>query len=735
TQASRLVLPPGKQRLQFNYTGLSFVKSHRIRFKHKLEGYDHDWVDAGVARSTIYTSLSPGEYIFRVIAGNSGGVWNDKGASFSFYLKPWFYQTTWFYFLVVLFGLLSAVSFYRFRVRQLKARERELGALVEERTQDLKERNIELETAREKIQRSKDMIEGKNAQLESQTLQLQQQSEKLKELDRVKSRFFANISHEFRTPLTLIMGPLEQVLSDYPDDEKLEKKVDLSLRNSRRLLALINQLLDLSKLDSGKMRLQALKQNILPYLKGLVGSFESLTQQKRLNLSFHSKEEEIILYFDAEKLDRAIINLIANAVKFTPGGGEVIVNAVSRDEPVEHFPSGYLEITVSDTGTGIPPDQLPYIFDRFYQARGSGGGRSGQSKHKGTGIGLALVHEVVGLHHGDVRVESEEGSGARFIVRLPLGSGHLEPEEITGEGNMPGMPIRNGGIPLPDAFEIGLEQEEDENERNRQETHGKEEENGNDTGKNVILVVEDNPDVRRYIREPLESDYIVKEAANGRSGIEKAKMFIPDLIISDVMMPEADGYELCDTLKKDIGTSHIPIILLTAKASDESVIEGLETGADDYITKPFNPKILLTRIRNLIDLRRGLQERVQREMVLQPTDIEVSSIDQEFMKSLKQVMEANLQDPDFGIDKLTKELYMSRATLNRKIKALTGESTNQFIQSYRIKRAAQLLKANFGNVTEVAFEVGFSSSAYFTKCFKDKFHRLPHAFQAAEGGK
>ncbi|NIQ67868.1 MAG: response regulator [Candidatus Aminicenantes bacterium] len=253
-----------------------------------------------------------------------------------------------------------------------------------------------------------------------------------------------------------------------------------------------------------------------------------------------------------------------------------------------------------------------------------------------------------------------------------------------------------------------------------------------DVEKDVILVVEDNPDVRKYIRGPLEADYNVVEAADGREGIERAKEIIPDLIISDVMMPHVDGYQLCDTLKKDVNTSHIPIVLLTAKASAESIIAGLETGADDYITKPFNTKILLTRIKSLIDLRRQLQEKIQREMTLQPTEIAVSSVDQEFMQELKAAIEKNMSDEEFGVDELAKALYMSRPTLNRKIRALTGESTNQFIQSYRLKRAAQLLKANFGNVTDVAFEVGFSTSAYFTRCFKEKFHQLPHTFQASE---
>jgi signal transduction histidine kinase/ligand-binding sensor domain-containing protein/DNA-binding response OmpR family regulator len=727
-----LVISPGKKRLEFYYTTLTFIKPQKVKFKLKLEGYDSDWLDAGNARSTTYTELAPGTYTFKVIACNADGVWNHNGASLSFYLKPYFYQTAWFYILVVFFILMAVFSFHLFRLRQLKTREKELGTLVEQRTRDLKERNIDLEKARQKIQQANELLE--------------KQSEKLKEMDQIKSRFFANISHEFRTPLTLIMGPLEQVLTDH-NTKDLEKNINLALRNSQRLLSLINQLLDLARLDSGKMQLQASRQNVIPFLKGLVGSFESLVVQKKQRLTFHAEQDDITLFYDPEKLEKVMVNLISNAVKFTPGQGEIAVSAsggqgalfekTAPRTPAKTFDStgrsrysgGYLEIKVRDTGAGIPESQLPYIFDRFYQAEGV---FTHEHKHKGSGIGLALVKELVELHHGDITVRSTEGKGTEFTLHLPLGSDHLKPEEIIDAGQIPARETRK--IPLHEELDPLLQIEPDQDREIEDEKEDEKKNGSEDTGKDIILVVEDNPDVRAFIRGPLEHDYTVVEAADGREGIEKAREIIPDLIISDVMMPEADGYELCAVLKKDVKTSHIPIVLLTAKASDESIIAGLETGADDYITKPFNTRILLTRIKNLIDLRRQLQEKIQREMSLQPTEIAVSSVDRQFMQELKAAIEKNISDENFGVDELAGVLYMSRATLNRKIKALTGEATNQFIQSYRLKRAAQLLKANFGNVTEVAFEVGFSASAYFTRCFKEKFHRLPHTFQASEAG-
>jgi len=566
-------------------------------------------------------------------------------------------------------------------------------------------------------------INEKNQQLEKQTIQLQEQSEKLKELDHAKSRFFANISHEFRTPLTLIMGPLEQLLSEEEEEVRERKaRVKLMLRNSQRLLNLINQLLDLSKLDSGKMKLQAARQNIVLFLKGLRDSFHFLAAQNKLELTFQSEEEDITLYYDLEKLEKVICNLLSNAIKFTPPGGKITIKVKSNPTPAENFPSGWASISVADTGIGIPKEQLQNIFDRFYQAA-----VPREHAQKGSGIGLALAKELVTLHHGEIDFKSSDGRdgesrGTEFTLRLPLGEKHLKPEEIV---DLPGIPSRQQK-PYEVSQLYTVEKEEEEHGAAEKDIEPETQE------KEIILVVEDSRDVRKYIRGPLEKQYTVVEAINGREGIEKAREIIPDLIISDIMMPEADGYELCSALKQDILTCHIPIVLLTAKASEENVVQGLETGADDYITKPFNTKILMVRIRNLIDLRRQLQQKMKRQMMLQPVEISVSSIDEEFIKELQVAIEKNLSDPEFTVEELGKKLYMSRASLYRKIQALTGESPNHFIRNYRLKRAAQLLKENFGNVTEVAFEVGFSSSAYFTKCFKEQFQQLPSSFQASE---
>ena len=708
-------LAPGKKRVEIYYTAVSFINSREIKFKSMLKGYDSDWVNMGNARSTNYTSLSPGHYTFKMMACNADGVWNEKEASFSFYLKPYFYQTSWFYLLVVLFVLLVTFSLYRFRVRQLKTREKELSALVELRTGDLKERNIELENAQQKLRHSKDLIEAKS-------LQLEKQSEKLKEMDQMKSRFFANISHEFRTPLTLIMGPLEQRLSNCRDKEQ-ERELEMMLRNSRRLLTLINQLLDLSRFDSGKMNLQAVRQDIVPFLRGIVNSLDSLALQNELTLTFQTREEEILLYYDAGKIEEAVLNLLFNAVKFTPPGGRISVTLGVTGEP---FP-GFLEISVCDTGVGIPVEQLDHIFDRFHQAQGLAG-----HNHRGSGIGLALAKEVVKLHHGEITVHSEVGNGSEFVIRLPLGHEHLKPEEIAREPvetenrkflRGAGAVFSKSAPNRESAPWTGRRQEEDELAETAVPTRKAE--------KNIILLVEDNDDVREYIRGPLQPLYQVVEAVDGEEGIKKAQKIIPDLVISDIMMPGIDGYQLCRELKTDINTSHIPVILLTAKASEESMVTGLEIGADDYITKPFSIKILLARIKNLIDLRRQLQENMRRQMTLQPAKVSLSPVDDDFIKELQEAIEQNLSDTRLNVKKLCKILTMSHSNLYRKVQALTGESPGEYIRSYRLKRAAEMLQADFGSVADVAFEVGFSSTAYFTSCFKERFRKLPSTYRAS----
>jgi signal transduction histidine kinase/DNA-binding response OmpR family regulator len=706
----KLALAYQDRNLRFKYAAPFFENESATQYRYFLEGYDVDWSDWTLEKQKDYTNLDSGRYRFRVQAKSVYGTLSREG-NFQFKILPPWYKTWWAFLLYSIAAILVLYSVVKWRSWKLLREKQRLELIVKKRTTEIKE---------------------KNRKLEEQTLQLKDQSEKLKEMDQIKSRFFANISHEFRTPLTLIIGPLEEMLSDIRDN-KQKKKINMMLQNSQRLFRLINQLLDLSRIDSGKMRLQTNCQDIIPFVKGILSSFHVLAQHNQLELEFYCEEESISLYFDHQMIEEVMTNLLINAIKFTLPGGKITVSvtAPAKQKEIANLSSGYVEISVEDTGVGIPKDQLPHIFDRFYQVQGS---LSRDREHKGTGIGLALIKELVTLHHGKINVYSSEGKGTKFSVHLPMGKEHLKPGDIVAPGT-PFINETNTKTPVDRPVDYLISEIEQEKEAAAMKA-GEYEESGKDTGneineqeKNVILIVEDHADVRQYIRNPLESLYTIVEAKNGKEGIEKAKEIIPDLIVSDILMPGVDGYQLCRELKNDIGTSHIPIVLLTAKASQESIIQGLETGADDYITKPFNSRILLTRIKNLIDLRRQLQLKIQRQKMLLPYEISVSSLDDEFIKKFHEIIEEYLDDPEFTVDILCDRIDMGRSTLFKKIKALTGETPNQFILNYRLERAAQLLKDKSRNVTDVAMEVGFSTPAYFAKCFKDKFHQSPSSFQ------
>ena len=412
-------------------------------------------------------------------------------------------------------------------------------------------------------------------------------------------------------------------------------------------------------------------------------------------------------------------NLLSNSFKNTLPGGSITVSAriTHLPEKADAFPDGFLELSVSDTGVGIPADQLPHIFELFYQAQ-----TPHVQKTKGSGIGLTLTRELVELHHGDIQVRSTEGKGTEFTIYLPLGKSHLKPEEIMDVKQQPVSSQGEGPYKIPGYKQesvLPLPVESDPNAIYRPSLEN------NDREKPLILVVDDNEDLRRYLSSTFEASYRVLQAVDGKDGWEKASESIPDIIISDVMMPHLDGFEFSRRIKEDTRTCHIPIILLTAGTSHESMLEGFQTGADDYIPKPFSMEILAARVKNLIELRRQLQERIKNKMALQPHEISVSPMDEEFFNELKQAIEKKLPDPQFSVEELSGMLYMGRTTVYRKILALTGETPNQFIRSYRLRRTAQLLEAHAGTVSEIAHLTGFLKPSYFAHCFKEKFHIFP----------
>lgn len=690
--------------MQFEFAAPFFEAEDRTRFRYFLEGYDPGWSDWSDDTIRYYTNLDAGSYTFRVEAENVHGH-SGTQASFRFKVLPPWYQTWWAILLYIAAALLAIYFYVKRRLDRLERAKQELEYKVEKRTQE---------------------IQKKNQQLQIQALKLKEQSEQLTEMDKIKSRFFANISHEFRTPLTLIMTPLEQMLIRRRDKQEKET-MNVMLQKSRQLLALINQLLDLSRFDSGKIKLQASCQNIIPFIKGIFASFEMAAPKRGLKLESNLEETDIPVFFDAPKMEQALQNLLINAVKFTPTDGKIILSVSKCKKATRAGATGQgagdvIEISVRDTGIGIPPNEIKYIFERFHQA---------ESPHedglKGTGIGLAIAKEIVMLHHGNIDVHSQLDKGTEFVIRLPLGCEHLKEDEIvtTPEKLLQDRHLTDSIAEIDDAVgdteDTGTEIPDPREDETEEETKKGE--------KIEVLVVEDNKDMRDFICRSLKPFFKVISANDGQEGIDKAKEIIPDLIVSDIRMPKKDGYELCRELKTDIRTSHIPIILLTARASAESELKGLETGAGDYITKPFNTPMLIRRIKNLIELRKQLQLNLQRRNMEMPDEIAVSSLDSKFLAKFQKIIEKNLSDEDFTMDVLQEKLGMSRASFYKKIKALTGKSPNKYLVAYRLDRGAQLLKEGYGNVTEVSGAVGFSSPAYFTKCFGDKFGVPPTEFR------
>jgi signal transduction histidine kinase/DNA-binding response OmpR family regulator len=679
-----------RRNILFEFAAPFFEGESAALYRYLLEESDENWSRWSADKNAFFMDLKPGKYRFQVQTKN---VYRQKGrdASFTFeILKPWYGTWLAFGLYALLLSMLTYLITKWRRAMHLEKETYRLESVVAERVKE---------------------IHWKNQQLEQQTIRLQEQSQKLAELDKVKSRFFANISHEFRTPLTLIMGSLEQILDNgWPGDTRGNKKLTLMLRNSQRLLRLIDQLLELSKLESGRVQLMTRPIDIVAYVKGTVSSFEPVASKNELELTVTAQQKKLMLLIDPVKIEIVLFNLLSNAIKFTPPGGQISVSIDPNTSP-NMVPESVF-IAVQDTGPGIPGEQMAHIFDRFYQSDSTF-----EYHQKGSGIGLAIAKELVELHNGTLEVESNEGEGSTFLIKLPMGKFKREIDGVTPTG----LPSEMTVVQYPLEKNMARHLIEQSTERYQQQ-------NNTVAGKERVLLVEDNADFRSYMKSALEPLYNVICATDGAEGIVKGKEVIPDLIISDIMMPKVDGFQLCRQLKSHRDTSHIPIILLTARASEESTEQGLEIGADDYITKPFSSRLLNARIRNLIEQRRRLQVERRTHLTKTPAPSEISSVDNRFYNELVQLLNQNISDPEFKVEQLRKKLFMGRTTLYRKIMALTGLSPNRFLRTYRLMRAAQLLKGKFGNVSEVASEVGFTNLAYFSQCFKEEFLTSPSHF-------
>lgn len=643
SETQTITIPPALNVFSIEFAGLNFFNPEKNQYKYMLEGFHQEWLTADSrSRSVTFTNLNPGDYRFLVKASNNDGLWNEAPVSLDIIVLPPFWKTRTAFVLYCLL-IISALLVTRKLIQQ---RER----LKFERQQ---ERNEAI---------------------------------RMHELDMMKIKFFTNVSHEFRTPLTLILTPLEKMLRLAKEPEQ-QQQYQLIQRNAKRLLNLVNQLLDFRKLEVQELKLNSSEGDVIRFIEETVYSFSDLSEKKDIRLTFHSNVPSLETLFDQDKLEKILFNLLSNAFKFTPEHGSVNVDVHVKGEADKT-----VVIKVKDTGIGIPADKLAKIFDRFFQNE-----LPKSLMNQGSGIGLSITREFVKVHGGTIQVESEPGAGTCFIVEIPVTEVKHHHEEEVAVVEEPALADENG------------------------------------LRKPTLLLVEDNEDFRFYLKDNLKAQYRIVEAANGSQGWKRVLEVLPDLVVSDVMMPEMNGIDLCKKIKSDQRVSHTPVILLTAKSAEEQKLEGFQSGADDYITKPFNFEILLSRIGNLIARREKFHKAFPAQLDIKASELKVTSMDEKFIQKAIRCVEDHIADADFSVEDLSHELGISRAHFYKKILSLTGKSPLEFIRLIRLQQAAQLLKKSQLTVAEVAYKVGFNNPKYFARYFKEEYKMLPSAY--AHSGK
>lgn len=645
--STQIELQHNQNQISLEFGVMDLTNPVKNRFRYQLEGIDQEWVEAGTNRFANFSQLTDGSYTFWVQGTTNGEVWS-KPASLYIRIYPPFYRSWWAY---LLYLILISYVIYRLYQNQLN-----------------------------------------RVRLQEQLRFKAKEAERLAELDQLKTNFFTNISHEFRTPLTLILGPIEDLVKENPKKDPYA----LIHRNAQRLLQLINQLLDINKLEAGQMKPETQQVALNSYFRTLTSAFTSLAESNGIDFDIIQDANDVHGFIDKDKVEKIVTNLLTNAFKFTAAGGKVTVKITYSANHKN------IEIEVKDTGIGISPEKIRHIFDRFYQADDAHNRR-----YEGTGIGLALVKELVEVLQGTIHVESEVNKGTHFFVSLPIhaptwGNALTAPEETPSVVPRRLVEPVSSLITPKDSSSIPS------------------------LTAPILLIVDDNADIRAYIRGIFKDDYHIEEAFNGKEGLLKAEEHIPDLVISDLMMPEMDGFEFCRHLKTDDRTSHIPVIMLTAKATTESRIEGFEFGADDYLTKPFNTAEIKARVKNLITIRENLKKHYTQIITETPISLSEShSREDLFLQKVRKVLEKQASHSSFGVEQLAGAMSMSTSQLLRKLKALTNLTTVEFIREYRLQQAAHLLKQKNATVSEVAYQTGFESLSYFTKAFQEKYQVLP----------
>ena len=657
----KVVLKYKENSFTIDFVALNYFFPEKNRYSYNLEGFNDKWIITdGKENFATFSNLKNGNYIFKLKGTNSDGIWNESPITLKIKILPPFWKS-WYAYVTYIILILSLLVLLRY---------------------------LTLSKERMKMQLDHENIESLH----------------LHEIDSLKIKFFTNISHEFRTPLTLILSPVEKLMTLWKDKPE-EKYLNLILQNAKRLLFMVNQLLDFRKMEVQGFGYNPSLGNIVGFIEETVSSFNDLSEQKHIQIAFHSEIKELNTLFDKDKLEKIMFNLLSNAFKFTPVYGRVTITLLPcwtgkmPGEMDDNTKLSCIIIRVEDTGIGIPADKIGNLFTNFYQVD------SGISGYQGSGIGLSLVKEFVKLHDGEITVESEIGKGSCFIVKLPV-AGNRKDEEANSlqQNDNPEYPF-DSSLLLYDTDSNNVPKE-----------------------KPTLLIAEDNDDLRFYIKDNLHNQYNVYEAENGEEALAIIQKVIPDLIISDVMMPGINGIELCRIVKTDKNTCHIPLILLTARSTEEEQFECLDTGADDCITKPFNFQILEAKISNLISLRRSLRKVFRSNLIIEPHDIAITSLDEQFIHKALELVEKNMSNTNYTVEELSRDLGMSRTLLYKKILTLTGKPPLEFVRLLRLKRAAQLLQKSQLNVSEIAFQVGFNDPKYFRKHFKNEFGVLPSRY-------
>jgi len=698
------------------FSALCYYQADKIKYEYRLKGFDNNWSEVTYDRRFAnFTNIKNGMYQLEIKCTNSDGTWSDQITTLTIKVIPPFYKTWWF--ILIFFSAIaySIYSYYIHHINLLKKQKVQLKQLVDERTYEiemqkekLEDQAVQLQTNMEKliehqeeVSRQNDILIQQNQKITHQKEQLITLSKKVQEANIDKISFFTNITHEFRTPITLIMGPVERALKLSINPKVLEQ-LNIVQRNSRLLLTLVNQLMDFRKIDSGKMELVKTQQNFVEFLDDLMLPFEELVRDRGIVFYKQYRIHPPEFLFDRDNMQKVMGNLLSNAIKFTPDNGKITVIASTYTDKSDQKERLY--VAVKDTGKGIPDVDLEKIFDRFYQSKQnqaySGYGQSG------TGIGLFLCKRIIQLHNGKIEALNQNTGGSCFRFIIPID--RLIISTLKMNGNSMEM--------------IVADQSLEKNFANDETAKGKP----------LLLIVEDNSDMRQYIRSILNTEYNVLEAPNGVVGLEVTNRYQPDLIISDIMMPEMDGMEFCKRVKTSFATSHIPVILLTAKSSTDTQIESYQLGADAFVVKPFDEDLLKAIILNLNEKRNRVQLRFTESMNTDALNINEDSLDKKFIDKSLKVLKENYINPDFDVAEFIETMGISRSLLHKKLKNLAGQSASRFIRIYRLNIARELIIKNRAshalNISEIAYEVGFNDPKYFTRCFTKHFGIQPSVF-------